>query len=256
MRHRHGFTLIELLVVISIIAILVALLLPALAKAKETTQQLECQTKLRSIGTALSMFADDHDSILPGSGLFPWAGTEPWQRSWLGEEAEISPYWVPGYRGTLLPYLSSTNPEQLYRCPSLEAGTPGSGIGSNGKFDYSTIELFVGANRETLPPKATLDKNTPNERQVFTPFIVEEDPMFSLNQPGTMNPNFGNVDQVGNWHSSFSSNIIATDLHVYNELWNRGGGPTAWQFTVRAPSGNEISLGQGLNGSFGWWNSR
>ncbi|MHC4755223.1 MAG: type II secretion system protein [Planctomycetota bacterium] len=56
-----GFTLIELLVVISIIALLMAMLLPALSKAKEQTQSLVCQTRLRQLGVAWSMFCDDNN---------------------------------------------------------------------------------------------------------------------------------------------------------------------------------------------------
>jgi prepilin-type N-terminal cleavage/methylation domain-containing protein len=61
MRKRRGFTLIELLVVIAIIALLTAILMPALQRVKKQARTVACLTKLKQWGLYFSMYADDHD---------------------------------------------------------------------------------------------------------------------------------------------------------------------------------------------------
>ncbi|MEX0886294.1 MAG: type II secretion system protein [Phycisphaeraceae bacterium] len=78
-----AFTLIELLVVISIIALLVAILLPALAAARGTARAIQCSAAMRQVGQAWMTFASEHNDRGPGWADAPGASTDHTYTSWL-----------------------------------------------------------------------------------------------------------------------------------------------------------------------------
>jgi prepilin-type N-terminal cleavage/methylation domain-containing protein/prepilin-type processing-associated H-X9-DG protein len=132
------FTLIELLVVIAIIAILAAMLLPALAKAREKAQQSNCSGNLKQMALGLEMYQMDYKYFLPGARLLP-----------------------DGWTSIVLPY---SNDVKVLECPSwsgapayIPRGTACAGCGVwtryySGGYTYSNQNATGGCTNGQAPP--------------------------------------------------------------------------------------------------------
>ncbi len=84
-----GFTLVELLVVVAIIALLLGILLPALAKAREAARATQCLAQIRGIGTAVQMYATAHRGALIEVGLAHGGTHANVQGAWIGTLSEF-----------------------------------------------------------------------------------------------------------------------------------------------------------------------
>jgi prepilin-type processing-associated H-X9-DG protein/prepilin-type N-terminal cleavage/methylation domain-containing protein len=111
-RTHAAFTLVELLVVVGIIALLIAILMPALSKAREQANAVKCMSNERQLGQALVMFTNDHNGYLPKAWFNdgPVAGKGGWN------------YRDPMYGWTYLLLRYVGNNKETFRCPSDDTG--------------------------------------------------------------------------------------------------------------------------------------
>jgi prepilin-type N-terminal cleavage/methylation domain-containing protein len=157
---NNGFTLIELLVVIAIIAILAALLLPSLSKAKQKAQGVQCMNNHRQLCYAWRMYAEDSNDLLvyaSTSGNVPRAPTsdetDPDNAAWSGAHMDDvggnRANWDPDYDMKKRPLWKYTKAVEIYKCPSDHSSVLFAGV-QKPRILTMSMNLYVGG---FAPPK-------------------------------------------------------------------------------------------------------
>jgi prepilin-type N-terminal cleavage/methylation domain-containing protein len=227
---RNAFTLIELLVVIAIIAILAAMLLPALSKAKQKAQGVLCMNNTKQLTLGWIMYAGDNHDYVAGVDNHQLAGNpSEWMTNWCG--GIMSDYFNcidtdTLKDGELWPYAKSLG---IYRCP-CDISTQGAALNPpvvKGQFrirSYSCSQTFIPANWLPSPTYKWYQKIGQIANTSDTWVFIEENPVtindgaFAVQMTPPGSTTGYNIDHPATYHAG-ASGLSFADGHSSIHKW-------------------------------------
>ncbi|XAM01561.1 type II secretion system protein [Phycisphaeraceae bacterium D3-23] len=207
-----GFTLIELLVVISIIAVLIAILLPALGAAKRSAQMANCLSNMKQWGTAQAAYSTENQGYLPQTGN---GGQNTLDGTWYNELPPLIDYKKYGevFPGTPVNINDVYDKESIWFCPSRASENNFlSGSSRNGyHYGMNTVLNGTGSLGPTTSAYVQTAKVPELPETVFLSEPFNNQP-YVLPNSGVGSTSGGNVE----WdrHSNTKVNILFLDTHV------------------------------------------